>query len=323
MRNIVRMIVMVWTVACGAGYACANPQASVDVIGRIVEAPGDTLYVTAPEGDVDMVKGDSIVLVRRVPRVITPVDIDDNKPPVVMHYYDKHGNALEEPVMFLATLDTVTKPKSRPVYPLYSGVSLGVSFADAVMMACGQRYGSYGIWADVSLWNWLFPVAEFGVGFADSHPEKSNFKYRGKPAPYAKLGFNYNFVYKSDPAYQMYVGFRAGYTSFKYDVDDVSISSDYWGETQHFNITGQRAHAVYGEALAGIKVNIVKNFSLGWNVAYHFKFKVWNRGASQPWFIPGYGATSPIAFNFSAIWNLPGAAKKKDANLVNQASDTK
>ena len=22
---------------------------------------------------------------------VTPVDVDDNKPPVVMHYYDKHG----------------------------------------------------------------------------------------------------------------------------------------------------------------------------------------------------------------------------------------
>lgn len=272
-------------------------------------------YAQEPqELEADVVKGDSIIPVHRIPRVITPVDVDDDKPPVVMHYYDKHGNALQEPVMFLATLDTVTKPKSKPVYPLYSGVSLGVNIADAVMMACGQSYGSFGVWADVSLWNWLFPVAEAGVGFADSHPVKSNFRYRGKPAPYAKLGFNYNFVYKSDPAYQMYVGLRVGFSSFRYDVDDVTISGDYWGETQRLSLAAQRASAVYGEALAGIKVKIVKDFSLGWSVAYHYKFKIWSSSLSQPWFIPGYGATSPVAFSFSAILTLPGAAKKIDSD---------
>ena len=44
---------------------------------------------------------------------ITPVDTDPTKPPQpVLHYYDKHGNPLEEPVLFLADLDTVTNVKS-------------------------------------------------------------------------------------------------------------------------------------------------------------------------------------------------------------------
>ena len=42
-------------------------------------------------------------------RTVTPVDIDEKKPRTVLHYYDKHGDPLAEPVMFIATLDTVTK----------------------------------------------------------------------------------------------------------------------------------------------------------------------------------------------------------------------
>ncbi|MDE5791821.1 MAG: hypothetical protein K2H96_11425 [Muribaculaceae bacterium] len=242
-------------------------------------------------------------------RTITPVDIDDNKPTVVMHYYDKHGDPLPEPVMFLATLDTVVKPKSKPVYPLYNGVSVGVNFADAILMAAGQTYGSFDLWADVSLHNWFFPVIEAGIGFANSTPENQNYSYRTKPSFYTKLGINYNFLYKSNSDYQCFFGLRAGYSNFSYEVDDVSIGSDYWGEHQTLNLKGLSGHAFFGEALAGIKVKIVKQFSLGWSIRYHFKFKTISNSLSNPWFIPGYGASSPITFSLSAIYTLPGPGK--------------
>ncbi len=242
-------------------------------------------------------------------RTITPVDIDDQKPTVVMHYYDKHGDPLPEPVMFLATLDTVVKPKSKPVYPLYNGVSVGVNFADAILMAAGQSYGSFDLWADVSLHNWFFPVIEAGVGFASSTPENQNYSYKTKPSFYTKLGINYNFLYKSNSDYQCFLGLRAGYSNFSYEVNNVTIGSDYWGEQQTLNLRGLSGHAFYGEALAGIKVKIVKHFSLGWSLRYHFKFKTISNSLSNPWFIPGYGATSPITFSLSAIYTIPGPGK--------------
>lgn len=238
----------------------------------------------------------------RTPRKATPVDIDDNKPQVVMHYYDKHGNALDEPVRFLAVLDTVTKPKSKPLYPLYNGWSLGANFGEAIFMAAGQKYASFDLWADISLFNWFFPVVEAGIGFADSTPKESNFTYKTSPSFYAKVGFNYNFMYKSDPAYQLFAGFRVGFSSFKYDIENVTISNGYWDETQTINMRGLKASAIYGEALLGIKVKIVGPFSLGWTGRYHFKMKVNSKSASTPWFIPGYGANSPFAVTVSAIY---------------------
>ncbi|MDE5807013.1 MAG: hypothetical protein K2H76_02785 [Muribaculaceae bacterium] len=271
----------------------------------------------------DIVKGDSIIRqdsvamgdsvvekkLQRPNRSVTPVDVDDAKPTVVMHYYDKHGDPLPEPVMFLATLDTVVKPKSKPVYPLYNGVSVGVNFADAILMAAGQKYGSFDVWADVSLHNWFFPIIEAGIGFADSTPENSNYSYRTKPSFYTKLGINYNFLYKSNSDYQCFLGLRAGYSNFSYEVTDVNISSDYWGEHQTLNLKGLSGHSLFGEALAGIKVKIAKRFSLGWSIRYHFKFKTVSNSMSNPWFIPGYGASSPISFSLSAIYTFPGPGK--------------
>ena len=249
---------------------------------------------------------------------VTPVDVDDNKPPVVMHYYDKHGEPLKEPVMFLAVLDTVAKPKSKPVYPLYNGMSVGVNFGDAVMMAIGDRFGSFDIHADVSLHNWFFPVVEAGIGFADATPKKNNFTYRVSPSFYTKAGLDYNFLYKSDPAYRLFLGLRAGFSSFRYSVEGVSISDDYWGETQPDQKVGPLScTAWWGEALVGIRVKIAGGFSLGWTLRYKYPFSVTRQRESEPWFIPGYGA-NPFGFTLSAVWTFGGLKSPPEEKPVQE-----
>ena len=146
---------------------------------------------------------------------ITPVDNDVNKPPQpTLHYYDKHGNPLEEPVLFVAELDTVTSSRPKPVYPLLYSASIGFNFFDGVMKLFGQSHQSYDLQCSLSLHNWFEPIVELGLGFADNHPENGNYRYKNKPSFYGKLGMNYNFMYKSNPDYQVYLGIRFGYSSF-------------------------------------------------------------------------------------------------------------
>ncbi len=247
---------------------------------------------------------------------ITPVDNDPTKPrQPVLHYYDKHGQPLEEPVLFLADLDTVKQAKPGPVYPLWQSVSVGVNVFDGVMMLTGQKYASMDVWAMLSLHNWILPVAEFGIGFANNKPEDGNYRYKGKPSFYGKLGVNYNFLYKSNPDYQVHLGLRAGYTYFRYDITDITINSDYWGQSNNFSILNQKAHAFYGELLGGIKVKIWKNFSMGWDARFRFKFKNTNGKNSKPWFIPGYGTSTPLSASFSLIYTIPLNKGKNVAEL--------
>lgn len=254
------------------------------------------------------VKPDTIL--RAMP-ITTAVDNDDEQPQMMLHYYDKHGNALDAPVRFLATLDTVQTPKSKPTYPLFAGVTIGADFGDALMAAFGQKFGSYDLWASVSLHNWFFPIVEAGVGYASDTPDNNNYSYRTSPSFYAKVGLNYNFLYKSNPDYNFYIGVRGGYSTFKYDVTNVSISSDYWGESQLLNLRGLCCNAFYGEALIGLQVRIVKHFSLGWNIRWHFPIHISGDAGSKPWFIPGYGSkASPLGFNISASWTIPAKTRK-------------
>lgn len=225
-------------------------------------------------------------------QTVTPVDVDDHKPEApVLHYYDKHGDPLAEPVLFLATLDSVQKAKPGPVYPKFNGVTVGLNFMDAIMMLAGQKYCNFNIEANVSLWNWLFPAVEFGFGRADSRPEENNFRYKSKLDPFVKIGFDYNFLYKSSPDYKVYVGYRVGWCRTIYSITDITVSSDYWGETLHPDLLDNRATAWYGEAVAGLKVNLWKGLGLGWSLRYRHKYHVSDPATAKAWFLPGYGSS--------------------------------
>lgn len=254
---------------------------------------------------------------------ITPVDTDTKKPrQPVLHYYDKHGNPLDEPVLFLAELDTVKSARPQPKYPLLESVSIGVNFFDGVMLLAGQKHASFDVWGQLSLHNWFQPVVEMGIGLCDSKPDGGNFRYKGLPSFYGKIGMNYNFLYNSNPDYQLHFGFRGGFSSFRYDITDIVIGSDYWHQTNSFSITGQKAHALYGEILGGLKVKIWKHIDMGWDFRYRFKFSSSNGSNSAPWFIPGYGTTSPISASFSFIYTIPLQKKKPKADYGENAEDS-
>lgn len=207
--------------------------------------------------------------------------------------------------------DTVATKAPRLIYPLFHAVSVGLNVWDPLMRAFGSKYGGGEIWAELSLHNWIKPVVEIGVGTADNTPDDGNFTYRSPLSVYGRIGVNYNFLYNSDPAYQVYLGLRYGLTGFSYEITDVTVTQGYWGDTQHFSIPSQHTTVGYGEVLAGLKVRIYKNFSLGWAIKAHFLFHESKAPYGKPWYIPGYGtrgATFTGAINI--IYTLPLSHKK-------------
>lgn len=242
-------------------------------------------------------------------REVTPVESDDKKPQApVLHYYDKHGNPLDEPVLFLATLDTVSVKKAgpAPVYPRMHSLDIGVNFMDGILAIAGQKYGGADAWASLSMWNWLFPTLELGLGGAHSTPDGLGYTYKGAPAAYLKIGADYNFLYKSDPKYRIMAGLRAGVSSFAWSLTDITVPDPYWGQPPTFSITGQKATALYGELLAGIRVNISGHISMGWTFRYRFMFSCAEGTQSRPWYVPGYGARdNHFGATMSLIYTLP------------------
>lgn len=272
----------------------------------------DSIVLRAIE-EVNAVKRDSVT---SSSRKITPVDDDEGRPAQpVLHRYDKHGEPLPVPVLYLEDTDTVKTPSARSPYALFNGMNVGVNFIDAIMMLAGQKHAGFDVAVDVSLHNWFFPTLEAGVGFASDHPEESNFRYRCEPSPYLKLGVNYNFLYKSNPAYQIWVGLRAGWSSCRYTITDVTIPSSYWGGEDIVTIPKQTSSSFYGEALVGLRVKIAGPVSLGWSLRYHFMLHRGRGSNSTPWYVPGYGTNSPLAVTFSLWYNFGSRPRRENIGL--------
>lgn len=248
---------------------------------------------------------------------ITPVDIDTKKPEQPrLHYYDKHGNKLEQPVYFLTELDTVKTESPKSPWPLFNGVAVGVNFFDAAMLIAGQSYASFDASVAVSLHNWFFPTCEVGLGYSNNHEEGSDLVYKTKLSPYVKIGLDYNFLYKSSPDYRAGLGIRFGWSNPRYSITGASASAGYWGDKENFDILDQSVNAWYGEALAAVKVKLWRNLSMGWSVRYRFKMKIPDASNSTPWFIPGYGGSSPLTATFSLIYTI-GETRTKPTVLEN------
>jgi len=260
---------------------------------------------------------------------ITPVDSDDEAPQKpVLHYYDKHGEKLETPVLYLAELDTVTSSKPSSPYPLLNGYTFGVNFGDAILSLIGQKHYSFDISAMMSFHNWFFPVVEAGIGWG-SHTETGDlYKVKAKPSFYGKIGMNYNFLYKSKPDYMAFLGVRFGFSAHKWDVTDIKPPStipdtENSGEVADPEVAArnvvtdpnatellnQSCTSIYGEVLAGLKVKVAGPFSLGWNV--HYRIGLHNSKKMDPWFVPGYG-TGPLGVTIHAYLTF-GEKPRRDA----------
>jgi hypothetical protein len=193
-----------------------------------------------------------------------------------------------------------------PRYPKLTDVTVGVNILDPVLKLFGQKYCSFDVSATLNMWNRLQPVLELGLGYAKDRPDDMNFTYKGKLSPYVRLGANYNMMFKSDPRYQVVLGLRMGYSMFNYDITAIDYSNPYWGENYTFAIKDQSSHALWGEFLAGLRVNVWRNISAGWQVKYQGIFNYKKNSSSRPWYVPGFGPRDRRwGFSFSLYYTIP------------------
>lgn len=239
---------------------------------------------------------------------------------------DKDGNIVKKRLITVPSdsgfvdstvviLDTVSR---KMIYPLWDNITVGVNIWDPVMRIFGQAYGGGDVSVELSMFNRFYPIVEIGIGMANSTPDDGNFTYKSKAALYGKIGASYNFLYNKTQDYKFLVGFRLGYSSFKYDITDIDVGSGYWDDKETFDILDQKSHAFWGELVMGLKVKIVKNFSMGWSFRYMNLFNYKKNTNSNPGYIPGYGLRkNSITGSFSLFYTfqLPGKKTKTDKEV--------
>lgn len=198
----------------------------------------------------------------------------------------------------------------KMIYPLLNSVTIGVDLWSPLTRAFGTSYGLIGFSGHLNMHNRYLPALEIGLGNANYNPENNNYRYKTPTAPYFKIGADYNFLYNSNPDYLFYGGVRFGFTSFKYEVTDVTLGENYWTPEQTMSIPSQHANATYIEFLIGLRVMIWKQISVGWTVRLHNLMHCTTGEYGNAWYIPGMGVRgSKIGASVSVFYTLPLAKK--------------
>ena len=206
---------------------------------------------------------------------------------------------------------TMLPKKPKMLYPKIYEVSVGLNIWDPVMRVFGQDYGIGGVDVRLNMHNRYIPTLEVGLGQASHTADEYGYTYRSPLAPYAKVGIDYNFLFNSDPAYQLYGGLRYGFSPFKYEVTGATDPGTYWGDKTTFEIPSQSASAGWLEVVLGLRVRLWGNISAGWALRYHSILHQSHPVSGDPWYIPGYGTTSsPLSGSITISYTIPLGHKR-------------
>ena len=171
--------------------------------------------------------------------------------------------------------------------PFYQGTTIGVDIFGLGSKIFGGDITSTEISVEVNLKNRYVPVAEIGYGTTDTTDDGTNIHYKAS-APYFRIGMNYNFFFKKPylPGF-LYGGIRFPEIPFSYD--------------------GIKTTVTWAELLAGIKVNVYKNFYMGWSLRYRIRMNIKKAEHTEPWYIPGFGKNNStnLGVTYSLIYKLP------------------
>lgn len=152
-----------------------------------------------------------------------------------------------------------------------------------------SSYGQYEAALRYNLKDKYFPIVEVGLGDCDKEEETTNLHYTTS-APYARLGLDLNMLKDKHDDYRVYVGIRAAYTSFKYDLTSAQTLTDpVWGDEVNIEATGQSCSYLWAELVAGVQARIIGPVHLGWSLRYKNRLHQSFGDAGEPWYVPGFG----------------------------------
>lgn len=243
-------------------------------------------------------------------RVVTPVESNDLPMEIIAKRAEKAR---------LDTIATDTVAKKEPIHnaPLLGGLLITADVSAPFMNLLGTQYGSYEVGVELDLYHRFFPVVEVGVGTAQYAPTNNNYTFNCAPSLYGRVGLNYNFFYNNGSESFIGVGLRYGLTTFKYNWDNITLSDNYWDSTVVTSTPYETAFAHWGEIAVVLRVQIYKNFYMGWSGRYRLLIDCGSSQYGNPYFIPGFGPKeTAFGFTYTVGYNIPFGNKEQEKEIV-------
>ena len=171
---------------------------------------------------------------------------------------------------------------------VYQGMSVKLDIGNSVLELARSagKIQSYEAAVNVRLAKRFYPTLEAGYAMAERGADGGMHKGQGG---FGRLGMDLAVVKKGASENNMLVGLRFGGAYQNYDLTNVKLHSDYWGE-QRLNFYDQHRFDCWGEIVAGCQVQIYKGFQMGWYIRMKLLFtRNAKEGEVMPYYIPGLG----------------------------------
>lgn len=194
---------------------------------------------------------------------------------------------------------------------IYQGTYASLDLLNPAMSLFGTKYIQGEAAVDVNLKNMFFPIAEIGYGNV-KYTNNQGLTYKSG-APYFRVGLNYNVMAKKGTESHFYVGLRYGLSAFSYDITSQGLTDPVWPGEIEFDRSGRNAFAQWIELVAGVRVQLVRNFMMGWSVRLRREVSKSVFEDHEPWYIPGYGysGTTSIGATYSLIYKFNVKSRNK------------
>jgi hypothetical protein len=144
-------------------------------------------------------------------------------------------------------------------------------------------------------------------GFLSYKYSQYNYNYQNKGA-FLKAGIDFNLL-KPDKAAGRYwagIGLRYGISLFNSEFPSFK-KDNYWGTTES-SIPKKTSWGHFIEVSPGVRTEIFRNLSLGWNVNMRMLVHSGAGKNLKPIYIPGYGngtKTVVTGLNYFIVWSIP------------------
>ena len=205
-------------------------------------------------------------------------------------------------ISFLLTLPVFSQGDSLRMRQ--GGVQLGVDLVPAIGYFLSSPRRGAALMTDVEFRDGWFITAE--GGYLDFTKEETDYRYMNN-GMYFKAGINHNFIPRLPQENDIvFWGLRVATGSFTHSVDPVVIRSGYWGNYTT-SLPEERVHPFWAEMVLGIKVEMLRNFFVGWNVRGRFQLHL-PHSNFPPYIVPGYGYAGKsfsIGFNYTLAYRIP------------------
>lgn len=130
-----------------------------------------------------------------------------------------------------------------------------------------------------------------------------------------KAGFKYDFLKRqqADSKDITFVSLRFAYASFSHDATDIRFRYNYFGE-QTYSVAEEKMNAFWVEVGGGIRVELISNFMLGWNLHGAIMLNKPKYEVIPPYLIPGFGKAESsfvLGLEYNIAYIIPFTRSKQ------------